>query len=485
MERKGCSLRLFSTIALFSLPIPAIAGSISAPAVVGGVDASSTTVSPVAIHWNPGALGASTGLDLLMDTQLSVVSVQATATRNDGIDPNTGEPYRTATAEAKVPVFVLGVTYRLPESVPWVGDRLTLGLSAMDTFVGGGDYTSSEVDSDGNPADTPPYTSHQRYAGINTKIITLKVTPAIGLTLMDGLHIGGGFSYVADIIEAMQASDTIGSEGNGLSPYSNDSILEASGSGSHTTWNAGIFFNRIEQFQVGLSYSAPGAFNAAGDAKVSVAQLLGGMEVDGLATFDMPLPAVVRGSVASQVNSNLKLGAGFEYQLWSNCCGGPEGDLRIGLTDLEGGAIDSGEGLTPGFTIATEQFSPRRLQNSLNLYATAEVAVSDAMVLGSRFGWNQSAVPDYAVSATNLDFTSLGGGLSVDYQVAKRLKLGASFTKFIPQTRTITNSAWDATKGTDVYVDDRFSPSLPNKANTDGVYSAQNNTFGLRLRWTL
>jgi hypothetical protein len=131
-------LRLFSTIALFSLPLSALAGSISAPAVVGGVDASSTTVSPVAIHWNPGALGASTGFDFLMDTQLSVVSVQATATRNDGVDPNTGEPYRTATAEAKVPVFVLGMTYRLPESVPWVGDRLTLGLSAMDTFVGGG-----------------------------------------------------------------------------------------------------------------------------------------------------------------------------------------------------------------------------------------------------------------------------------------------------------------------------------------------------------
>lgn len=478
-------MRLFPIVALLGFAAPALAGSISAPAVVGGVDASSTTVSPVAIHWNPGALGAAEGFDFLFDTQLSVVRVQATATRNGGIDPNTGEPYRTATAEAEVPVFVLGMTYRLPESVPYLGDRLTFGLSAMDTFVGGGDYTSSEVDADGNPADTPPYTSHQRYAGINTKIITLKVTPAIGLTLMDGLHIGGGYSYVADVIQAMQASDTIGSEGKGINPYSNDSILEASATGSHTTWNAGVFFDRYEKFQVGLSYSAPGAFHAEGDATVTVTDLLGGAVVDGLATFDMPLPAVIRGSVASQVNSAVKVGAGFEYQLWNSCCGGPDGDLVIGLTDLEGGPIDEGEGLTPGFSIATEQFSPRRLGNSLNLYATTEYAYSDAMTLGARLGWNQQAVPDFAVSATNLDFTSLGGGLSVDYQVAKRLKAGASFTKFLPQSRTITNSAWNAAKDSDDYKGDRFSPTMPNKANTNGTYSAQNNTFGVRLRWSL
>jgi long-subunit fatty acid transport protein len=276
-------LHLFSTILLSGLSVPAFAGSIAAPAVVGGIDASSTTVSPVAIHWNPGALGAAAGFEMLFDTQVSVVRVQATATRNGGIDPNTNEPYRTATAEAEVPVFVLGLTYRLPESVPYLGDRLTLGLSAMDTFVGGGDYTSSEVDADGNPAETPPYTSHQRYAGINTKIITLKVTPALGFTVMDGLHIGGGFSYVADVLQALQASDTLGSEGVGTSPYAGDSILEASGTGSHTTWNAGVFFNRYEKFQVGLAYSAPGSFHAEGDANVSVADLLGGVEVEGLA----------------------------------------------------------------------------------------------------------------------------------------------------------------------------------------------------------
>jgi long-subunit fatty acid transport protein len=478
-------LHLFSTILLSGLSVPAFAGSIAAPAVVGGIDASSTTVSPVAIHWNPGALGAAAGFEMLFDTQVSVVRVQATATRNGGIDPNTNEPYRTATAEAEVPVFVLGLTYRLPESVPYLGDRLTLGLSAMDTFVGGGDYTSSEVDADGNPAETPPYTSHQRYAGINTKIITLKVTPALGFTVMDGLHIGGGFSYVADVLQALQASDTLGSEGVGTSPYAGDSILEASGTGSHTTWNAGVFFNRYEKFQVGLAYSAPGSFHAEGDANVSVADLLGGVEVEGLATFDMPLPAVIRGSIASQLSDTLKIGAGFEYQLWDSCCGDEDGDLLIGITDADGGPIDADDGLTPGFAIDTVQHSPRRLWDSLNLYATGEFAFSDDLNLGARIGWNQYAVPDYAVSATNLDFTSIGGGLSVEYKILKSLKLGASYTKFFPKSRTITNSAWDAAKGTKDYKDDYFSPTTPNKANTNGTYSAQNNTFGVRIRWSL
>ena len=70
---------------------------------------------------------------------------------NGGIDPNTEAPYDLAAADAVVPVFYLGATYKV------IPDRLAVGFGITDSFVGGGDYSGSED----NP---PPYTGHQRYA---------------------------------------------------------------------------------------------------------------------------------------------------------------------------------------------------------------------------------------------------------------------------------------------------------------------------------
>lgn len=459
----------------------AMAGSIASPGVIAGPDSSAATVDPAAIYYNPAAIAPSEGFDAMIDLQTASIQVQATTTRNGGIDPNTGEAYGTATASVIVPVGFIGATYKV------IDDRLAVGFGITQPFTGGGDYTSSET----NP---PPYTSHQRYAGIETRIITIQMTPAVGLTIVDGVHVGAGGSYVYDSLSALQASDPLGTEGAPIGgagePYSMDSVLSATSSGGHFGWNAGLFVNRWEELQVGLSYAGPTRFRTAGEGSITLPELLrnenypesGSIPAD--ITFEMPLPAVGRVMLASQINEKLRVGAGWEYYWWNSCCGSPEGDLTISVKDQNPEdateEIDAPEGAST--TVASTLYSPRRLWNNTNIAAFGGYQANDKLWVGARFGWNQYAVPDYAVSATNLDFTNIGGMLGARYVIAGPVKLGLAYTKFFPQTRTITTSAWDIRDEDDPhYVDDRFSPKSPYKAQTNGTYSANVNIVGVRL----
>lgn len=454
---------------LAALATPVFAGSIAAPGVIGGPDASAATPNPAAVHYNPAAIAAAPGVQVLADAQVAFVRVDIESTRNGGIDPNTGEPYELAKARVQVPVALIGATWQV------IPDRLTVGFAATDAFVGGGNYLAGE---DQGAGDTdPPYESHQRYAGVMTKILTLHLVPAVGVTVIDGVHVGGSVKYILDSFEVIQASDPLGLEGMGTdgTPYSSDTILQGELSGGHLGWSAGLFFDAVKQAQVGLSYTSNGTFEAEGDGSVILPALLGGGEPEATLSLNAPLPPVLQVWVNSQVTKCLTVGAGFELQMWNDCCGGQEGDIEIGVTDPNGQPLETSAG-----TIKDVQYSPRRLQTSANLAANAGWWATDHFWIGARVGYNENAVPDYAISATNVDYQNVGAYLAARRKLGP-LTVGLSYAKYVPFTRTITNSAWDADKDDRAYVDERFSPSLPFKANTNGVYKAKVDIVGLRL----
>jgi len=450
------------------------AGSITAPGVTAGPDSGAATPDAAAIFYNPAAIAAVPGFTAMVDLQYAFVRIDAEASRNDGTDPNTGEPYNTATARVQVPVGLVGLTWQV------IPDRLTLGFAATDPFVGGGDYTSTET------GEVPPYTGHQRYHGINTKIITAAFIPAVGVTLFDGFHIGGGAAYVLDIIKVYQASDPLGTEGVPLdevgtipsNPYGLDTYLEGNAKGHHWSWNAGIFFDRIPQFQVGLSYWSGGTFQTSGDGSVDVPELLtiegdGRVLVPALVEVSMPLPPIARLYIASQVNVRWKLGLGADYQMWNFCCGTEDGDIDITVANENGDAIGQDDGVA--IEIDTQQYSPRRLWNSFNGVATVGFQATDKFWLGGRLGGNQYAVPDYAVSATNLDFANVGVMLAGRYRIGKTT-LGLAYSKFFLFTREITDSAWNLGDG-----NERFTPDTPYKASGNGTYSGAVDAVGVRF----
>ena len=215
-------------LASIFLGTPAMAGSIQAPGVIAGPDSGPTTPNPAAAYYNPGALGAAKGLQTMFDVQVAAVRVDVDAWRNDGIDPNTGKPYKTATARVVAPVMFLGASYEILE------DQLTAGLALTMPFLGGGDYTSGEKEG------APPYTSHQRYFGVNTKVITGQVIPALSYTPVKdwGLHVGVGMTYTVDIFQITKNS--FFKMGSPDAPYSSDPILEGETMGSHLGWTAGV-----------------------------------------------------------------------------------------------------------------------------------------------------------------------------------------------------------------------------------------------------
>jgi long-subunit fatty acid transport protein len=363
-------------------------------------------------------------------------------------------------------VFIAGV------ALPVIPKRLAVGFAVTDVFVGGGDYRASE------PDDEPPFVGHQRYFGVNTQIVTVSLIPAAALTVIDGLHVGAGLRYTIDMIAATQASN-LGLEGRG--PLGADPLLDATTLGSHLGWNVGVFFDRVEKAQVGISFAHNGTFQSEGDGTVLVPEgpLSPGEDttLDARVTVEMPLADVVYAAVASKVTDDLTLGAGLEWQMWGGCCSDADGDLAIGVTDPNGDQLALGE-----LTVATEQWSPRRLRNTMDLNVNGGYQVSDPLWLGLRFGYNQHGVPDYAVSATNLDFDNAGVVLGARYKL-KALELGLTYEKFLLFEREITDSAWGAATDSDDYVDERFSPgpAPPLQVSANGTYAGAVDIFGVRV----
>jgi long-subunit fatty acid transport protein len=459
---------------LFSV---AHAGSITAPAQLGGID--TVAGGPAAAFINPAELAAGEGFRTVADIQMVRIHVTATATRNKGIDPNTNKAYAPANIDTWVPVFLIGSAWTLPI----LEDRIALGFAFSDPFVGGGDYL-------GDDEKAVPYKGHQRYGGIQTRIISLALSPAVGVRVIEGLNVGAGITRYIDSIELLQASDPFGFEGKGASPYENDIILDADGSGGHWGWNAGVFFNRFKLAQVGVSYASGGTFRAAGDSSLNFPTVLtagdGRETIEGKFKFEMPLPAIWRITMHSQLNKRIRVGVSGELQQWAKCCGDKDGDARVTISAKDGTLIDDSDGLLTDIDVDKRRHSPRRLENSVSAMAHTAWWPTERFFVAGGIGYDGSAVPDFAIGPTNLDFTSVGGLLALRYRVAKPLVLGISYSKFFPTKRVVDSAAWGVSDEDDPdHVDDRFGPKTPYRHSTNGTYAASMDALGIRVELQL
>jgi len=477
----GVFMRFFALVSFF-ISSSALAGSIQAPGVIAGPDSGPTTPNPAAAYYNPGALGAADGLQTMFDVQVASVRVDIDAWRNGGVDPNTGTAYNTATARVVAPIMFLGASYEI------LDDRLTAGLALTMPFVGGGDYTSGEK------AGAPPYTSHQRYFGVNTKVITGQVIPALSFTPVQdwGLHIGAGMTYTLDMFQITKTSH-FKDEGYGElqgepQPYSGDPILNGSAKGSHLGWTAGLFWNKYEKAQLGVSYTSGGTFNGKGEGSVDFPVSLNDtgdryVEKANL-EIKLKLPEIWRMSVNSQITEKLNVGVTLDHYRWHACCGDQSGDIAVTITDKKGKAIGAGEDSRASTEISKNIFSPRRLWDATNYTLFGGYQFNHNIWLGGRVGYNQNAVPEYAVSPTNLDFENAGFQLGTRYTFGEpndpsAWTLGLSYSKFFLFERKIANSAWQGDGP-----DERFSPTDPPlNVSADGHYQAKVDIVGLRVEF--
>ena len=470
---------LASLVALLSAP--AFAGSIQAPGVIAGPDSGAATPNTAAVLYNPAAIAAADGTQAMFDVQAASIRVDVDSWRNGGFDPNTGTGYNTATARVLAPVTFMGVTHEI------IDDKLTAGLGLGMPFLGGGDYTSSEE------AGAPPYTSHQRYFGVNTKVITAQFIPAVGFTPMEdwGLHLGAGLTYTLDIFQITKTSN-VGQEGLGGTddapePYSTDAILSGETQGSHMGWNAGLFFDKYKMAQVGLSYTSGGTFTGTGEGSVEFPGFLvadgESRKVDADLEISLKLPEIWRLAVNSQVTKRINVGGGLDHYRWHACCGGEDGDIMVSLQDKQGNEVGAGDDDIL-MSVSKEIASPRRLWDATNYFVSGGYQANKRVWLGGRVAYNQNAVPDYAVSATNLDFENAGFQVGTRYRMPMGKKdggltFGLSYSKFYLFDRKISGGAWDG-GGPDA----GFSPTEPPfNVSGDGHYRGKVDILGVRIGW--
>jgi len=167
-------------------------------------------------------------------------------------------------------------------------------------------------------------------------------------------------------------------------------------------------------------------------------------------------------------------------QMWGACCSDHGGDIVIGVESEDGDAIGVDPEDNVATTVAETNYAPRRLHNTVDVAANVGWQMNKAWWFGARADINQSAVPDYAVSATNIDFNNVGGVLAARYTVGK-LTFGLSYSKFFTATREITDSAYNAAQGSTDYKDQYFTTSLPYQVSANGEYKAQVDIVGVRV----
>jgi len=212
--------------------------------------------------------------------------------------------------------------------------------------------------------------------------------------------------------------------------------------------------------------------------------VLGGVDVPTALAFEMPLPAIVRGSFASQVSSKVRISAGIEYQLWAQCCGDAGGDTKVEVLSEDGDPIGPTDGTI--LEVEPDKQVPRRVKNSVSGSFGVGYEPKPWLYLVGGAAYDSSAVPDYAVSATNLDFSSFGGVFDSRVRIDERFNIGLRYSKFFPKTRVIDNAAWDVRDSDSPdYVDEHFSSEGPYRASSNGEYKAQQNALGLRLEMVL
>ena len=467
---------------ILGLAIPAVsqAASVSNHARPGDPVSSAATPDPLAPIHNPALLGALLAPGALIEGQLTRLSLEATTTRHEGIDPNTGEAYRISRSETSTPSTTASLVWPLRPG------RLGVGLSLWQPVQQSADFRGQE-DS------PPPITGHQRYAVVVANLQEIALTPALGLRLADDLYLGGNVSISFHRFDLLNAWDPMGSEGMGpseteagsLVPYTGDTYFQYHGSGTHLGWSAGVFYDGGDWLSVGASWTDLGTARTSGTGLLDLPDLIGGSLVPVLGASTLALAPVLRTAIALHPLPTLDLVVGYQEEFWGLCCGEEEGDALLSVTDEQGGSLGPDEGLS--VELASVQHLPRRLENSPSFHLGALWKPMDFLAIGGTGYWQRHAVPDFSLNAVQVDFDTLVLGAYVGGQLGP-FTLGFRYDRGFSQPREITTSAWDVRivaleDDTTYYVDEHFSPSQPYTASANGSYSAEVDFFSLTLEW--
>jgi len=453
---------------------PAEATGLSTLSVRGTPVSGPARADSMAAIENPALLvGAGNGM--VWEGGASRYSLAVRTDRHEGVDPNTGSPYALAQSEVTHPTYLAAVSRVALRGRVGVG----VGLSQPIRY-------SLRTAEEG----APPSKSPQRYSAVEANIQSTAIGAGVGVQLLEGVHLGGSGILFLDKLSLIQAWDVMGTEGMGpddevagqLNPYTGDAIYLYSGAGWHLGGSLGVFVDRWERVHAGVQWIAMGSFQTQGPGRLEVPELLGGVNIPLLASTEMTLPHAIRGGLLLQPVGSVLASLQVDRVLWGGCCGGRSGDVHAQVLHQDGTTVGPEDGID--VDLPPDQYMPRRLENTWALQAGVLASIGEQNRLGGSARWQQSAVPEFAVSAVNLDMTTWCLSAYADH-AWQGLTLGLAARHVLVPNRVVDESGWDV-RDTSLsedsgFVDERFSPQFPFAASTNGRYSVSLNSVALRL----
>lgn len=445
----------------------------------GGLWATPTSSDPMAVFWNPGALGAGRGTRVFLEGSPILGHV--------GFD-------RTEGTVGREDFRFVGLAPTLGIATDAGVDGLGLGLSFLVPVARGATSTLGP-DADG------PARSHLRGGMVQS----LQLGAAVSYQILDRVSLGASVSYALgswnadlDLEYVTSLASEIG-EITGLSPtdlYPDDAVFEDPaystrlGFGplwSHdVTFGFGLHARPHDQVELGVSYQHGWTAEHRGSVTLDFAcppstDILGrfgaedrglcGAAMTGGAVITQRYPSRVYGGVAVLPTPDTRVEIMGGWVHWSVFQ-----DYAILVTDVQSTNTTISDDTAS--LVGQDRRWARDNRDSWSIAVDAKARVADRFRVGGRVGYDAPAVPDATLSPNNYDAHTLSLGVLGGVQVSRQVEIGVTFQEYIGLRRETTSSAFGVTLSEDRNADRYFFPSMA------GGYGSQIHRFGVHMRAT-
>ncbi len=409
------------------------------------------------VYFNPAAMGAMSGSDVMLDGLAAARSVSFTRTAL-ALSPspgNTGELQNPTYVQANTGTATLFNVLASPY-LGFVSDlgssRWRLGAAVYVPFGGSVSWQKVQGDLNGAPGAPGAYDGPQRWSSISLTTSSIYETLALAYTLPES-HLSFGIS--ASVIET-SIVDTLAHNADGSDDIiTNGKVSEGRGylnvSGVEVGAAAGVHWRPSPNWQFGLSYTSQPNF---GQMRLSgtYEQYFGAgtSAADDKGDLLQQYPDIIRLGTAWRVAPEAELRLDFDYERWSvfkNQC----------VVNSGGSCTVASNGTTTGSVIVNE---PRDFQDSYRARLGGAYWIEpETQIYGSAAVETSPVAPQY-VDPLLFDSIHIQGSLGVRHEFSKHVYASLAYTYIYYVPITVTNSSLYSFK----------APST--QPNEDGDYSA-------------
>lgn len=389
--------------------------------------------NPFSIYFNPAAISAAKGTQLVIDASLVYRTARydrpvselspsaALANANGGNGPDDTEK-RANSGKAKldnlIPLPFVGITSDFGTK------NITAGLATYIPM--GGQAAWSSNDGAVTPSTPGAVDGQQRWFNVSGRILSLYNTAAVAVSIPKAhLSIGVNGSLVMSQVHTVRARNPDGSDDTrttlgGLKE--GRALIDASG--TNIAAGIGIYWEIVpEKIALGASYTIRPGFGEMRLGGTLKTQLATANPTSQDIDFTQEYPDVFRFGMSYAITDAFHLRGDVEYVTWSNfkrqCVVDPGGQCNI---DERGDALPTKPG-EPGVVQVVE----RRWKDAGGVRISASYFLSKPTELFGSLGVDTSSVPDETLDPSFIDATKYMGTVGVRQQIGSRFFLAGSY----------------------------------------------------------